>query len=318
MVAAAAQPPPAEAPEEPGARRAPAAFRWLFFPALFGGTIAASLALLEAGTDPVLAYLGPLLPAYLLVIVAERIHPHQRRWLESRGDLPTDAAWALTVFATIEAVRPLCRAVAIPVGAFLTARFGTALWPSGWPLLAQLALALVVVEFFQYWVHRLEHEWDWLWRFHATHHSAPRLYWLNAARFHPVDMALNTVGEFLPLMMLGAGAPVFALWSLFSGLHGILQHANVQMQLGPLNWLFSMAELHRWHHSRTVVESNTNYGQNLIVWDVVFGTRFLPSDREPPAEIGMAGLSAFPQTWWAQLLSPLRWRRIRAASAAQL
>ena len=32
------------------------------------------------------------------------------------------------------------------------------------------------------------HEVPWLWRFHATHHSAPRLYWLNAGRFHPLDL----------------------------------------------------------------------------------------------------------------------------------
>ena len=246
-------------------REAPAAFRWLLFPALMVGAHAAALALLARGVDPNLSYLAPLVPAFLIVIVFEQVFPHQKRWAASHDDVGTDAAWALTVFATIEAVRPLCLFLAIPVGAFLAERFGMALWPAGWPLLGQLALALVVVEFFQYWVHRLEHEWDPLWRFHATHHSAPRLYWLNASRFHPVDMALNTAGQFLPLMVLGAPAAVFALWALFSSLHGILQHANIQMRLGPLNWLFSMAELHRWHHSKTVIESNTNYGQNLIV-----------------------------------------------------
>jgi sterol desaturase/sphingolipid hydroxylase (fatty acid hydroxylase superfamily) len=76
-----------------------------------------------------------------------------------------------------------------------------------------------------------------------------------------------------------------------------------------------MAELHRWHHSRTERESNTNYGSNLILWDIVFGTRFLPADREPPADIGIAGLSAFPMTWWQQLLSPFRWVSIKEASA---
>jgi sterol desaturase/sphingolipid hydroxylase (fatty acid hydroxylase superfamily) len=77
-----------------------------------------------------------------------------------------------------------------------------------------------------------------------------------------------------------------------------------------------MAELHRWHHSRLVRESNTNYGQTLILWDIVFGSRFLPSDRKPPVDIGIAKLSAFPMTWFAQLLSPLRWARIKRESAA--
>jgi len=77
-----------------------------------------------------------------------------------------------------------------------------------------------------------------------------------------------------------------------------------------------MAELHRWHHSRRLEESNTNFGQNLIVWDVVFGTRFLPKDREPPADIGIAGLPAFPMDYWGQLVSPFRWRAIREQSEA--
>jgi sterol desaturase/sphingolipid hydroxylase (fatty acid hydroxylase superfamily) len=50
-----------------------------------------------------------------------------------------------------------------------------------------------------------------LWRFHATHHSAPRLYWLNASRFHFVDIALNNVAAFVPLVALGAGIEVFVL-----------------------------------------------------------------------------------------------------------
>ena len=75
-----------------------------------------------------------------------------------------------------------------------------------------------------------------------------------------------------------------------------------------------MAELHRWHHSRILDEANTNYGQNLIVWDVVFGTRFLPADREPPEDIGLTGLSAFPMDYLGQLASPFTWRRIERES----
>ena len=79
-----------------------------------------------------------------------------------------------------------------------------------------------------------------------------------------------------------------------------------------------MAELHRWHHSRLVEESNTNYGQNLAVWDVVFGTRFLPEDREPPRDIGLAEMPVFPMTWWAQIRSPFDWAKIKRRNLAAL
>jgi sterol desaturase/sphingolipid hydroxylase (fatty acid hydroxylase superfamily) len=90
----------------------------------------------------------------------------------------------------------------------------------------------------------------------------------------------------------------------------MLQHANLDMRLGPLNYVFSTAEPHRWHHSRTLVEANTNYGSNLIVWDLVFGSFFLPQTRQPPIDIGLADRPHFPQTWAAQLLAPLRWHRL--------
>ena len=173
---------------------------------------------------------------------------------------------------------------------------------------------LVVAELPKYWLHRLMHERELLWRLHATPHSVPRLYWLNAARFHPLDIAFDTFVGLLPLVLLGCGAQILALFLLVSAVHGYFQHANLQLRLGPLNWFFSMAELHRWHHSRKVFEANHNYGQNVIVWDLVFGTFYWPRDREPPEKPGLADLPAFPQDWWGQQLSPFRWNAIKAVT----
>jgi sterol desaturase/sphingolipid hydroxylase (fatty acid hydroxylase superfamily) len=295
----------------PGGRRL---VSHLAFPVVLGGAIAAALVLIRRGLDPRLAILTAQVPAFLCVIVLERLAPHHVDWNRNHGDLGPDLGHMLTVSTISGLADPLLRLLGISLATALAGGVGPTLWPSDWPLLAQLALALVLGELGQYWVHRLEHEYDWLWRFHALHHSAPRLYWLNAARFHPVDILLNNFVVSVPLAALGAGVDVLSLWLLVSAIHGIFQHANVPVRIGPLNWIFSMAELHRWHHSKTLIESNANYGQNLIVWDVVFGTRFLPADREPSERIGIADLPAFPTSWLAQELSPLRWAQIRAAS----
>jgi hypothetical protein len=45
----------------------------------------------------------------------------------------------------------------------------------------------------------------------------------------------------------------------------------------------------------------------------VFGTYFLPRDRRPPVDIGVADMPAFPQDYWGQILSPLRWKSLRPA-----
>jgi sterol desaturase/sphingolipid hydroxylase (fatty acid hydroxylase superfamily) len=177
-------------------------------------------------------------------------------------------------------------------------------------------LALVIGEFGTYWIHRLMHENAFLWRFHATHHSAPRLYWLNAGRFHPLDLFTQQVLALTPLILLGADTRIIALHTLFSAVHGMFQHCNVDIRLGPLNWFFSMAELHRWHHSKHLEEANTNYGANIIGWDIVFRSRFLPEDRQPPTEIGIGSLPSFPGGYAAQLLSPVRWKEIEQSAHA--
>ena len=63
-----------------------------------------------------------------------------------------------------------------------------------------------------------------------------------------------------------------------------------------------MTELHRWHHSKLMHESNHNYGGNLIVWDILFGTRWLPNDRDPPEAIGMESLPGLPMGFWVLAL----------------
>jgi sterol desaturase/sphingolipid hydroxylase (fatty acid hydroxylase superfamily) len=203
----------------------------------------------------------------------------------------------------------------LPPAVALASASGTGVWPGHWHWLVQLALAAVIVEFFQYWLHRFMHERDALWRFHATHHSAPRLYFLNAARFHPIDILLDTSIGLAPLVVLGAPAESLALFALFGAVLGYLQHSNLELRLGPLNYLFSMAELHRWHHSRSLRQANTNYGSNLSIWDLAFGTFFWPRDERPPEIIGIPNLEAFPQSYFAQLASPFRWRAIHEASA---
>jgi sterol desaturase/sphingolipid hydroxylase (fatty acid hydroxylase superfamily) len=295
------------------------ALEWILaraaFPVVLGGGVFYAMRQIEAGVSPFEAIGLPTLVSYFVIAGLERFFYWQKGWLHSQGDLKVDVVHLLVsgLFTTRMLEIPI-RLGAIAAAAWLASRTGGSLWPTEWSLWLQLPLALVFGEFFLYWIHRLTHEYDLLWRFHAMHHSAPRLYFLNAVRFHPVDIAFSTFSPMIPLILVGADDRVIALFGLVSAVHGLFQHANLVLRLGPLNWFFSMAELHRWHHSRLLEESNTNFGQNLIVWDIVFGTRFLPEDREPPSDIGIAGLPAFPMDYWGQLMSPLRWRRIREES----
>jgi sterol desaturase/sphingolipid hydroxylase (fatty acid hydroxylase superfamily) len=298
----------------PAESRATTIFSWTVFPVVLTAGVATGLWMIERGIEPWQVIAPVSLGTFLLVLVLERIFPYQERWLHSTGDLRVDVGFALVDGVFLELIRPVILAAGVVAAGWLSARAGADLWPREWPMVAQLVLALVFAEFFKYWLHRWEHEHELLWRIHATHHSVPRLYWLNAARFHPLDIGLDTLLGAFPLAMVGCPESVMALFFVVATIHGFFQHANLQIRCGPLNWIFSMAELHRWHHSPVAVQANHNYGQNLIVWDIVFGTRWLPSDREPPVEVGLENMPHFPKTLLGQLASPFRWRKVTAES----
>jgi len=293
-----------------------AALRYGTFPVVFGAALGLGVYGIDRGWNPVFTAMGITGAVVLILLILERVHPYQEQWQHGHGDIRTDLVHNLVNFWIPEVYTIAFVGGLTVAAAWLSTTLGTELWPSRWPLFAQLLLALVIGELGTYWIHRLMHEWPLLWRVHAVHHSAPRLYWLNAGRFHPIDLFAQQFLALTPLILLGADTRIIALHTLFTAVHGMFQHANLDIRLGPLNWIFSMAELHRWHHSKHLEEANTNYGANLIWWDIVFRSRFLPSDREPPTEIGIASLPDFPGGYWAQLRSPFRWKQIEETARA--
>jgi sterol desaturase/sphingolipid hydroxylase (fatty acid hydroxylase superfamily) len=277
--------------------------------AVLGGAILA----MQRGAPPS-ALIPPFFVASILWVAAlERWLPYRAEWNRPHGDLRADAAYLASTSAVIGVMRSLVAAVGVWIAGWISQRWGFALWPHGWPLLAQLPLAWALVELFAYWPHRWLHQVPWLWRLHATHHSAERLYWLNATRAHPLEHVFRACFGLLPLAVVGAGPELLALSVLGDAVIGLFQHANVDFRLGPLNYLFSAAPVHRWHHSRSRAEADRNFGDSFIFWDLVFGTYYHPRDREV-GEVGIEGLSAFPRDFLPQLASPLRWREIERAS----
>ena len=284
-------------------------------PATLAVAIGVALVALSRGVA-----VAAILPAVLFASIVwvawlERVLPYRPDWNRARGDLLADALYLPTTGLVAALMRPAVATVGVGVASWVSARFGVGLWPHDWPLALQLPLSWVVVELFAYWPHRWLHEVPWLWRFHATHHSPERLYWLNATRAHPLEHVFRSCFNMLPLALAGASAELLALQAITDAVVGLFQHANVDIHLGPLNYVFSAAPVHRWHHSRARAEADHNYGDNFIFWDLVFGTYYRPREREVDA-LGIAGLAAFPRGYLAQLAAPLRWRRIERESAA--
>ncbi|MEM9892088.1 MAG: sterol desaturase family protein [Actinomycetota bacterium] len=269
--------------------------------------MAAAVGLLSAGFGgglplPVAAY-GAAAVAAVAITVLETVRPHRRAWRPDRRAVANDAVFLVGV----QMLLPTLVSAAAVFG--LSALVGDATplrgwWPHEWPVAAQVALMLVTGDLLRYWLHRACHTWTPLWRFHAVHHSPQGLYWLNVGRFHPLEKVGQLALDSLPFVVLGVGEDVLAGYFVLYAVNGFFQHSNCRVRLGPLNWVISGPELHRWHHSRIIAESNGNYGNNLIVWDALFGTRFLPADREVD-ELGLLNRN-YPDGFGAQLVAVFR------------
>ncbi len=237
--------------------------------------------------------------ATALVIGLERLIPAIEAWREGR--LRTDLAHLfVSQLLVIEGVQ---------IGLYaLAALLPSTPWMASWPLAAEVALALVIGELGNYWAHRLGHRVPLIWRFHRIHHTPIRLYWLNGSRFHPLDSVLQYTLQLGPIVLLGAGAEVVLLVLLITNLHGLMQHANVTQRLGGWHWIFSSADLHRWHHA---LGSDSNFGVVLSVWDTLFGTRYLPRTPDVPNELGVENTPK--ESYLAHLKAPF----YRASSGVQ-
>ncbi len=249
---------------------------------------------------------------YSVLALLERTLPHRTEWARPHEDVRTDALHLLVTGPGAAALFDgTVRGLAVTGGVWVAGRIGSPLWPVEWPLPLQLGLAVLVAELGHYWFHRLAHERDLLWRLHATHHSARRLYWLNATRFHPLDLFSLLTFQTAPLLLLGADRRALLSYALFSAVYGQIQHCNVDLRPGRLlDWIFSTPTIHRWHHSVDVREANHNYGAILNVWDHVFGTYFRPRGRAFAGPVGIGNLPAFPTGYVSQLLAPFRWGRV--------
>jgi len=63
---------------------------------------------------------------------------------------------------------------------------------------------------------------------------------------------------------------------------GFFIHANVNWRFGPLEWLVSTPAFHHWHHTNDgPAYINKNYAPMLPWVDKMFGTLYLPKDKQP-------------------------------------
>lgn len=262
----------------------PRFLQYALYPALLATTLAVSVVARDAGLPPAVCIVLCTVLVGALAMALEQVIPYRRDWGVTWADLKADILHGVVSNGVPSAIlENVLKAALLGFALSMKNNYGVDLWPDEWPLAAQVLLALFAAEVGFYTVHRLFHESGsmWLWRWHSVHHSSERMYFLAGSRTHPGQVIVSFGSTVAILWSLGAPAEVLFFKTVLHTGNGILQHANLDMRLGWLNWIIAGPELHRWHHSYEIAESNNNYGNNLSVLDVLFGTHFLPAGSPP-------------------------------------
>jgi sterol desaturase/sphingolipid hydroxylase (fatty acid hydroxylase superfamily) len=152
---------------------------------------------------------------------------------------------------------------------------------SGLPVWVQIVAIIVVHDLGYYISHRMLHSVPALWRFHVVHHSIEEMDWLASHRVHPVEMIFSNMLSMLPIFFMGFSLEAVAIHQVIYQAQTLLLHANVQINFGPLKWIFTSPEHHRWHHATDRDARDHNFAAQLSVIDWIGGTMFMPRSRNP-------------------------------------
>lgn len=170
------------------------------------------------------------------------------------------------------------------------------------PIFLQCLEILVVIDFSDYWTHRLFHT-SRLWPIHAIHHSPMQMDWLSSSRMHPLNDLITRLFQVLPVCLMGF-APRAALALIpYLFFYVVFLHSNLSWDFGPLRFVIVSPAYHRWHHASSQDAIDKNFAGFFPLWDYLFGTIYFP--HALPASYGVTK-NAPPESLLGQLLYPLR------------
>jgi sterol desaturase/sphingolipid hydroxylase (fatty acid hydroxylase superfamily) len=238
-------------------------------------------------TDAILRNSGALLAAMALLSLVETLLPLARKpeW-RRRHRVPNLALVALTLglyFAL--------NAGAVLVSVWLGAHGIGLLTGVSLPPLALVGIGIVALDASTYACHWLMHRLPSLWRAHRVHHADPLVDVTTALRQHPIEGLWRTLFVLAPAWALGIPAPAVAIYRAASALQGLGEHVNVRLW-EPLDRLLRFVivtpNLHKLHHSRRAIETDSNYGNLFSLFDRAFGT-FTPPTPGRCVDYGLDG-----------------------------
>jgi len=172
-----------------------------------------------------------------------------------------------------------------------------------WPLLT-FFLYVVILDFGEYWRHRLQHSIGWWWALHSIHHAQRQMTFWTDDRNHILDEAIAALWFGTIALLIGVSPAQFPLLLLLMRLIEAFSHGNIRLSFGRIGErLVVSPRYHRLHHGvLSTAEHGKNYAVLFPVWDWMFGTadfsrKVFPRTGDPTAPEAMATGGWLVQQW---------------------
>ena len=145
-------------------------------------------------------------------------------------------------------------------------------------------LAILLLDAWMYVWHRANHRIAFLWRFHRLHHSDAEMDATTAVRFHLGELLISTSLRLLVMLALGIALWQWLAYELLLLPVILFHHSNVYFPARLDQWLRTIIvspSLHRVHHSRVKIETDSNYASVFSWWDRLGKSYRLNKDNHP-------------------------------------
>ncbi|MDZ7641574.1 MAG: sterol desaturase family protein [Desulfurivibrio sp.] len=148
---------------------------------------------------------------------------------------------------------------------------------NAWPLPAwlQLIAGVLILDFFIWLWHLLNHVVPLLWRFHRVHHSDLNMDVSTASRFHLGEILLSGLVRLAVIYTFGISLAAYLLFEVLVNLSIQFHHSSLRVNpVFERFWVLLLVPpfIHRVHHSVKIKERDSNYGVIFSLWDRLFGT----------------------------------------------
>src|SRR5499426_1825694 len=144
--------------------------------------------------------------------------------------------------------------------------------------------AILLFDGWLYLLHRANHKFSFLWRFHCVHHSDPEMDATTAIRFHTGEVLISAALRLVVIPLFGVTLLQLLTYESLMMPVILFHHSNVNFPEKADRWLRALLvspAIHRVHHSRAQVETDSNYSIIFSFWDRIWGTFRLRRDGRP-------------------------------------